>query len=152
MEQFFKFASAPIVDIFNASDQKEKQRYTEEVNNFMVNYLRNNERICLSIRKILRYHINNSEELKCFKAHSPIHAEVEKFGLPPKFQIGGCFVYTPTEIITFSELTTGKQCLSQLAIIREAIYRDIDEYYKEHQTHTESNRNEQLEVSSEVQL
>jgi hypothetical protein len=56
---------------------------------------------------------------------------VEKFGLPAKFQIEGCYVYATSEIISFSELSTGKQCLSQLAVIRDAIYRDIDEYYKE---------------------
>jgi hypothetical protein len=41
IEQFFKLASTPIIDIFNTNDQKERQKFTEEVHNFLVNYLRN---------------------------------------------------------------------------------------------------------------
>lgn len=94
IEHFFKLASAPIVDIFNTNDQRERMKFTEEVNNFIVNYLRNCERICLSLRKILRYHIKVSKELKDFVKNCPLQAEVEKFGLPHKFQIEGCYVYT----------------------------------------------------------
>jgi hypothetical protein len=146
IENFYKMTSVPIVDLFNLSDQREKQRLTEEVNSFMVNYLRNNDRICLSVRKILRYHVKNSQELKQFTENCPQTAEIEKFGLPQKFQIEGCFIYTASEIINFSELSQGKACLSRLATVRDSIYKDIDEYYKNDE------KNGLMEVNSEVQL
>lgn len=61
IENFFKMSSVPIIDIFNLNDQKERQRYTEEVNCFMLNFLRNNEKIGLSFRKIIRYHVKHSK-------------------------------------------------------------------------------------------
>lgn len=76
IENFFKMTSVPIIDIFNLNDQKEKQRYTEEVNCFMLNYLRDNEKIGLSFRKIIRYHVKHSKEVKEFAGHCPIVAEI----------------------------------------------------------------------------
>lgn len=61
IENFFKMTSVPIIDIFNLNDQKEKQRYTEEVNCFMLNFLRDNEKIGHSFRKIIRYHVKHSK-------------------------------------------------------------------------------------------
>lgn len=130
IEHFFKLASSPIVDIFNTSDQRERMKFIEAVNNFIASYLRNCEKICLSVRKILRYYIKISKEFSDFVKNCPLHAEVEKFGLPHKFQIEGCYAYTTSEIISFSEMVTGKHCLAQLATIRDSIYKDIDEYYR----------------------
>jgi uncharacterized metal-binding protein len=41
-------------------------------------------------------------------------------------------------------MAKGKECLAQLATIRDSIYKDIDEYYREEQ--------KSFEVGSEVQL
>lgn len=42
LENFFKITSVPILDILNLTDQTQRIKFSEDLQHFMVNYLRNN--------------------------------------------------------------------------------------------------------------
>lgn len=61
LENFFKITSVPILDFLNLTDPAQRIRFGEDLQHFMVNYLRNNQKICLSLRKILRFYLKSSQ-------------------------------------------------------------------------------------------
>jgi len=55
IESLLKNASKPIVEMFCNDRGSERSKFEEDFNNFIVNFLRNNEKYCSTLRKILRY-------------------------------------------------------------------------------------------------
>lgn len=55
IESLLKNASKPIVEMFCKDRGSERSKFEEDFNNFIVNFLRNNEKYCSTLRKILRY-------------------------------------------------------------------------------------------------
>jgi hypothetical protein len=143
--QFMRRASEPIIDIFELGEEQ-REAFAEEIHSFMAGRLRNSEKLCASMRKIIRYYVKHSKELREYEENCPGQAEIEKYDIPAKFQIEGCFVYTTAEVIAFAEHLKGRDGLGALTAVRTAIYRDIDEYY------AAGGQGAPMEVSSAVQL
>jgi len=86
VEDLFKIASRPIVEMFCAESANDKHKFESDFDNFIVNFLRNHEKYCNSLRRIVKFATKKSIEILQFLHFSLDSTEIAKFDIPQEFR------------------------------------------------------------------
>ena len=87
LDNLFKMASKPIVEMFCNEGSSGISRFQSDFDNFIVNFLRNHEKYCSSLKKIIKYASKKSIQVAQFQHFSLDLAEIDKFDIPEEFKI-----------------------------------------------------------------
>jgi len=72
-------SSAPIVDIFKFTDKDEKLFFANFLNDFIGDFIHHQEKIYLTVRKIIKYFIKNCNEIKKMNANMTNFANIDDY-------------------------------------------------------------------------
>lgn len=78
----------------------------------------------------MRAACQNSPLIKGLLIKMPEYAEVDRFDIPKKYQIDGCYVHSMNTLMEFAETRTAFGALQKLREFRLCLGRDLDEYYQ----------------------
>jgi hypothetical protein len=125
LQELIVKGSEPYLNIFKSKNSEEKEMFQFKLIAFIRHYVEKNEKINISIRRIMRAACKKTALIRQLKLKLPDFAVISDFEVPEAYQIDGCYVHSMSTLMEFAETTNSLAALEKLKDFRVCLGKDL---------------------------